>query len=117
MPTTHPAAPAAATLQDVTIEGVDDLVTVPAYVDPSRRWNGFVSPYLPAESVDMLAANMDPAGADVTIVRDGDVVTITDTTWGDDDSTYTADPHTMADGTTAYLFDFAWTFTVPGDAR
>lgn len=117
MPTTHRAIPAVATLQSVTIEGHNGPVTVPAYVDPACRWNGYVTPFLPAESVDMLAAHFNPDEYDARIVRDGDVVTITDAQWGDDDSTYTSEPRTAADGVTVFLFDFAWTFTLPGDAR
>lgn len=100
--------------QPVTIEYTGGTITVPAYIVPGARWNGWEQPWLPSESVDMLIRAFDPAAGDVKIVRSGlhgHVVTVHDE--GYPDEPYTLTPDTMTTGgLLLWSWDTAWCWYV-----
>jgi hypothetical protein len=94
------------------------VISVAGYHDPAHtddpRNNGFASPWLTADSVDVLAARLTMTDDSTAVVREGDDVTIL--TSGYDPQPIAAE--TTSDGVTVWRFDgWVWSVVDQGAAR
>lgn len=102
--------------------GLSGVVSVEGYHDPARtadpRRNGYASPWLTAESVDVLAARLTMADDETTVTRDGETVTITTREDSPEHGPQTITSETTADGVTVWRFDgWAWSVVDEDGAR